>query len=204
VEGVKEKAAVKRVIAALAEHGLTGEVHVLSDSARTAQEAASALGIEVGQIASSLIFKLPDDSPLLVITSGRHRVNTELVAKNLGIEKLGRVDDDYVKEKSGFSIGGVAPIGWVSPTTILIDQALNDYQVVWAAAGHPHAVYPTTRFEHCQPCQLQRHLPATRNQIFERLTLMNMNALLALQFARQELSQRCFPIEPVQIGHHLD
>jgi prolyl-tRNA editing enzyme YbaK/EbsC (Cys-tRNA(Pro) deacylase) len=147
VEGVKEKAAVKRVIAALAEHGLTGEVHVLSDSARTAQEAASALGIEVGQIASSLIFKLPDGSPLLVITSGRHRVDTDLVANNLGIEKLGRVDADYVKEKSGFSIGGVAPIGWVSPATILIDQALNDYQVVWAAAGHPHAVYPTSYSE---------------------------------------------------------
>lgn len=144
MDGIIEKAAVKRVIAALAEHGLTGEVHVLSDSARTAQEAASALGIEVGQIASSLIFKLPDDSPLLIITSGRHRVDTDLVAKNLGIEKLGRVDADYVKEKSGFSIGGVAPIGWVSPATILIDQALNDYEAVWAAAGHPHAVYPTT------------------------------------------------------------
>ena len=144
MEGIIEKAAVKRVIAALAEHGLTGEVNVLSDSARTAQEAASALGIEVGQIASSLIFKLPDGSPLLVITSGRHRVDTDLVAKNLGVEKLGRVDADYVKEKSGFSIGGVAPIGWVSPATILIDQALNDYEVVWAAAGHPHAVYPTT------------------------------------------------------------
>jgi prolyl-tRNA editing enzyme YbaK/EbsC (Cys-tRNA(Pro) deacylase) len=143
MEGIIEKAAVKRVIAALAEHGLTGEVNVLSDSARTAQEAATALGIEVGQIASSLIFKLPDDSPLLVITSGRHRVDTDLVAKNLGVEKLGRVDADYVKEKSGFSIGGVAPIGWVSPATILIDQALNDYEVVWAAAGHPHAVYPT-------------------------------------------------------------
>ena len=144
MEGVKEKAAVKRVIAALAEHGLTGEVHVLSDSARTAQEAASALGIEVGQIASSLIFKLPDDSPLLIITSGRHRVDTDLVATKLGVATLGRVDADYVKEKSGFSIGGVAPIGWVSPATILIDQALNDYEVVWAAAGHPHAVYPTT------------------------------------------------------------
>lgn len=144
MDGIIEKAAVKRVIAALAEHGLTGEVHVLSDSARTAQEAASALGIEVGQIASSLIFKLSDDSPLLIITSGRHRVDTDLVAKNLGIEKLGRVDADYVKEKSGFSIGGVAPIGWLSPATILIDQALSDYQVVWAAAGHPHAVYPTT------------------------------------------------------------
>jgi prolyl-tRNA editing enzyme YbaK/EbsC (Cys-tRNA(Pro) deacylase) len=143
MDGVIEKAAVKRVITALVEHGLTGEVKVLSDSARTAQEAATALGIEVGQIASSLIFKLPDDSPLLIITSGRHRVDTDLVAKNLGVEKLGRVDADYVKEKSGFSIGGVAPIGWVYPATILIDQALNDYQVVWAAAGHPHAVYPT-------------------------------------------------------------
>jgi len=145
MEGIIEKAAVKRVIAALAEHGLTGEVQVLSDSARTAQEAASALGIEVGQIASSLIFKLPDDSPLLVITSGRHRVDTDLVAKNLGIERLGRVDADYVKEKSGFSIGGVSPLGWITqPELTLIDEALNDYQVVWAAAGHPHAVYPTT------------------------------------------------------------
>lgn len=146
-DGIKEKAAVKRVISALHDHGLESEVHVLSDSARTAQEAASALGIEVGQIASSLIFKLPDDSPLLIITSGRHRVDTDLVAKNLDIEKLGRVDADYVKDKSGFSIGGVAPIGWVSPATIVIDQALNDYEVVWAAAGHPHAVYPTTYAE---------------------------------------------------------
>jgi prolyl-tRNA editing enzyme YbaK/EbsC (Cys-tRNA(Pro) deacylase) len=144
MDGVLEKAAVKRVIAALAEHGCAEQIKVLSDSARTAAEAASALGIEVGQIASSLIFKLPDGSPLLVITSGRHRVDTDLVAQNLGIEKLGRVDADYVKEQSGFSIGGVAPIGWVSPATILIDQALNDYEVVWAAAGHPHAVYPTS------------------------------------------------------------
>lgn len=144
MDGIKEKAAVKRVIAALHEHNLESEVHVLADSARTAQQAAEALGIEVGQIASSLIFKLPDQSPLLIITSGRHRVDTDLVAKNLGIEKLGRVDADYVKEKSGFSIGGVAPIGWVSPATILIDQALNDYDAVWAAAGHPHAVYPTS------------------------------------------------------------
>jgi prolyl-tRNA editing enzyme YbaK/EbsC (Cys-tRNA(Pro) deacylase) len=101
-------------------------------------------GIEVGQIASSLIFKLKDGSPLLIITSGRHRVDTDLVARTLGVEKLDRVDADYVKEKSGFSIGGVAPIGWVSPATILIDLALNDYDIVWAAAGHPHAVYPTS------------------------------------------------------------
>ena len=145
MDGVLEKAAVKRVIAALAEHGCAGEIKVLSDSARTAAEAAAALGIEVGQIASSLIFKLPDGSPLLVITSGRHRVDTDLVAQNLGIEKLGRVDADYVKEQSGFSIGGVSPLGWISkPEIILIDEALNDYDVAWAAAGHPHAVYPTT------------------------------------------------------------
>ena len=144
MDGILEKAAVKRFKEAADSLGVKGDINILADTARTAIDAANGLGIEVGQIASSLIFKLPDDSPLLVITSGRHRVNTELVAKNLGIEKLGRVDADYVKEKSGFSIGGVAPIGWVSPTTILIDQALNDYQVVWAAAGHPHAVYPTT------------------------------------------------------------
>jgi prolyl-tRNA editing enzyme YbaK/EbsC (Cys-tRNA(Pro) deacylase) len=145
MDGVLEKAAVKRVIAALQEHGCAGQIKVLSDSARTAAEAAAALGIEVGQIASSLIFKLPDGSPLLVITSGRHRVDTDLVASNLGIEKLGRVDADYVKEQSGFSIGGVSPLGWISkPEIILIDEALSDYDVVWAAAGHPHAVYPTT------------------------------------------------------------
>ena len=148
MDGVLEKAAVKRLIAALAEHGCAGEIKVLSDSARTAAEAAAALGIEVGQIASSLIFKLPDGSPLLVITSGRHRVDTDLVASNLGIEKLGRVDADYVKEQSGFSIGGVSPLGWISkPEIILIDEALSDYDVVWAAAGHPHAVYPTTYVE---------------------------------------------------------
>jgi prolyl-tRNA editing enzyme YbaK/EbsC (Cys-tRNA(Pro) deacylase) len=147
MEGILEKSAVKRVAQALVEHKLLGEIKVLSDSARTAQEAASALGIEVGQIASSLIFKLEDQSPLLVITSGRHRVDTDLVAKNLGVEKLDRVDADYVKSQSGFSIGGVAPIGWLTPATVLIDEALNDYDVVWAAAGHPHAVYPTTYAE---------------------------------------------------------
>ena len=145
MEGVKEKAAVKRVLAALHEHGLEGEVHVLSDSARTAQEAATALGIEVGQIASSLIFKLPSGNPLLIITSGRHRVDTELVAKNLNIAELGRADANYVKEVSGYSVGGVSPLGWISkPEIILIDEALNDYDIVWAASGHPHAVYPTT------------------------------------------------------------
>lgn len=145
MDGVLEKAAVKRVQQALIDLGVSGQIKVLSDSARTAQEAADGLGIEVGQIASSLIFKLPDHSPLLIITSGRHRVDVDLVARNLGIEKLERVDAAYVKEISGFSIGGVSPLGWISkPEIILIDEVLNDYDIVWAAAGHPHAVYPTT------------------------------------------------------------
>ena len=145
MDGVLEKSAVKRVVAANEKFGITGQIKVLTEPAKSAAEAAAGLGIEVGQIASSIIFKLPDNSPLLVITSGRHRVDTELVASKLGIEKLERVDADYVKENSGFSIGGVSPLGWISkPEIILIDEALSDYDVVWAAAGHPHAVYPTT------------------------------------------------------------
>ena len=147
MDGVLEKAEVKRFIEAKNSLGLQGAVTVLSDSARTAQDAASALGIEVGQIASSLVFRLPDGSPLLIITSGRHRVDTDLVAKNLGIEELGRADADYVKSVSGYSVGGVAPIGWTSPATVLIDEALNDYEVIWAASGHPHAVFPTSHAE---------------------------------------------------------
>ncbi len=144
MEEVLNNPSVIRVTALLKELGCSGEVTILSDSARTALDAANALGIEVGQVASSIVFKLPSGNPLLVITSGRHRVDTERVAKNLGIEKLHRADADFVKNASGFSIGGVSPVGWVNkPEITLIDQALNDYDVAWAAAGHPHAVYPT-------------------------------------------------------------
>ena len=145
MDGILEKAAVKRFIQAATDLGIKGEVTVLADTARTAVDAANGLGIEVGQIASSLIFKLPSGNPLLIITSGRHRVDTELVAKKLGIPELGRADANYVKEISGYSVGGVSPLGWISkPEIILIDQALNDYEVIWAASGHPHAVYPTS------------------------------------------------------------
>ncbi|GDX22078.1 aminoacyl-tRNA deacylase [Actinomycetes bacterium] len=147
-EAILQHAAVAKVCAELRFHGVTGEVTALSDSARTALEAAAGLGIEVGQIASSIVFGIPDDQEpkaLLVITSGRHRVDTTLVAKNLGIEKLIRADADFVRKWSGFAIGGVSPLGWTSkPEITLIDEALNDYEVVWAAAGHPHAVYPTS------------------------------------------------------------
>jgi prolyl-tRNA editing enzyme YbaK/EbsC (Cys-tRNA(Pro) deacylase) len=145
MDGILEKAAVKRFQEAATKLGVKGEVNILAETARTAIDAANGLGIEVGQIASSLIFKLPSGNPLLIITSGRHRVDTALVAKNLGIAELGRADASYVKEVSGYSVGGVSPIGWTSqPEVTLIDQALNDYPVVWAASGHPHAVYPTS------------------------------------------------------------
>ena len=145
MEHILEKSAVKRVISAMAEHGCSGSIKVLEDSARTAADAASALHIEVGQIASSLIFKLPSGGALLIITSGRHRVDTAMVADHIGVASLDRVDANFVKEFSGFSIGGVSPLAWLNtPDRILIDIALSDYDIVWAAAGHPHAVYPTT------------------------------------------------------------
>ena len=148
MDGILEKAAVRRFKEAADSLGVKGEINILAETARTAIDAANGLGIEVGQIASSLIFKLPSGNPLLIITSGRHRVDTDLVAKNLEIPELGRADANYVKEVSGYSVGGVSPIGWITtPEITLIDQALNDYEIVWAASGHPHAVYPTSYTE---------------------------------------------------------
>jgi prolyl-tRNA editing enzyme YbaK/EbsC (Cys-tRNA(Pro) deacylase) len=157
-EDVLNHPSVIRVRDYLRSVGISGQVVALKESARTAAEAAAALGIEVGQVASSIVFKLPSGNPLLVITSGRHRVDTELVARNLGVEKLHRADADYVRSVSGFAIGGVSPVAWVSETIggvsplgwittinhVYIDEALNDYDAIWAAAGHPHAVFPTT------------------------------------------------------------
>ena len=148
MDGILEKAAVRRFKEAADSLGVKGEINILAETARTAIDAANGLGIEVGQIASSLIFKLPSGNPLLIITSGRHRVDTDLVAKNLDIPELSRADANYVKEFSGYSVGGVSPIGWITtPEITLIDQALNDYEIVWAASGHPHAVYPTSYAE---------------------------------------------------------
>jgi len=148
MDGILEKAAVRRFKEAADSLGVKGEITILAETARTAIDAANGLGIEVGQIASSLIFKLPSGNPLLIITSGRHRVDTDLVAKNLGLPALGRADANYVKEVSGYSVGGVSPIGWITtPEITLIDQALNDYEIIWAASGHPHAVYPTSYTE---------------------------------------------------------
>lgn len=155
MDGILERGPVKRVSEVLAANDM-GKVHVLAETARTAQDAASALNIEVGQIASSLIFRLPDGAPILIITSGRHRVDTDSVSRTLGVTHLDRADANYVKELSGFSVGGVSPLGWTTTINhIYIDEALNDYEAIWAAAGHPHAVFPTSFSE------LQRVTSAT-------------------------------------------
>ncbi|HEY3926009.1 MAG TPA: YbaK/EbsC family protein [Acidothermaceae bacterium] len=132
-----------RVQDALLAAGAKGSVRMLDESARTAAEAAAALGVEVGQITNSLIF-VADGEPLLVLTSGRHRVDTSRVAQLVGVAKVSRADADFVREHTGVAIGGVSPIGHPRPLRTLVDVALDDYDVVWAAAGHTHAVFPTT------------------------------------------------------------
>ena len=123
--------------------GITGEIVVLPDAASTAALAAAALGIEVGAIANSLVF-WSDGEPLLVMTSGAHRVDTAKVAALLGVPELRRAPADLVYAATGQRIGGVAPVGHPAPLTTLVDVTLADYPEVWAAGGIPHAVFPTT------------------------------------------------------------
>ncbi len=134
---------VVRVTDRLAELGATGSVKVLDGSARTAAQAAEQLGIEVAQIANSLVFSA-DGTPLLVLASGGHRVDTTKVAALVGAASVDRADADFVRTHTGFAIGGVAPVGHPEPLRTLVDTALGRYDEVWAAAGHPHAVFPTT------------------------------------------------------------
>ncbi|CAB4551902.1 unannotated protein [freshwater metagenome] len=122
---------------------MSGEITILEDSARSAREAADALGVDVGQICSSLIFSVVGN-PVLILTSGRHRVDTDLVAKRLGVPSLDRADADVVRSATGFAIGGVAPIAHATEIDTYIDSALGEHSVIWAAAGHPHAVFPTS------------------------------------------------------------
>ena len=137
-----EHPAVTRVTSALRAAGATGEVRWLDESAPTAAAAAEALGIEVGAIANSLIFTL-DGEPVLVMTSGSHRVYTAWLGDQFG-GKLGRADAVLVKAATGQVIGGVAPVGHPAPLRTWIDTALSDYPQIWAAAGHAHTVFPTT------------------------------------------------------------
>jgi prolyl-tRNA editing enzyme YbaK/EbsC (Cys-tRNA(Pro) deacylase) len=128
---------------ALERLGATGAVRVLPAEARTAQQAADGLGCEVGAIANSLIFDA-DGSPLLILTSGAHRVDTDKVAAGIGVGSLRRASPDFVRTHTGQVIGGVAPVGHPAPIPTYVDGALQAYDEIWAAAGHAHAVFPTS------------------------------------------------------------
>jgi prolyl-tRNA editing enzyme YbaK/EbsC (Cys-tRNA(Pro) deacylase) len=131
---------VQRVAAALQDKNHPHPPVMLDGAARTAQQAADALGIAVGQIAKSIIFRrLADDAAVLVVTSGDRRVDEAKVAALVG--PLGRANAAFVKERTGFSIGGVSPIAHATPSVTLIDQDLFRFEEVWAAAGHPHGVF---------------------------------------------------------------
>jgi prolyl-tRNA editing enzyme YbaK/EbsC (Cys-tRNA(Pro) deacylase) len=149
--GVADHPSVTRVRAALEAAGARGDrVVVLDDHARTAAAAAEQLGVTVAQIANSLVFAVPDPAapagrrPLLVLTSGAHRVDTGKVAALVGAPRLERADPDFVRSATGFAIGGVAPVGHPATIETLVDVALADHDQVWAAAGHARTVFPTT------------------------------------------------------------
>jgi prolyl-tRNA editing enzyme YbaK/EbsC (Cys-tRNA(Pro) deacylase) len=134
---------VAAVAQLLADAGGAGEVRVLPAEVRTAAAAATALGVPVGAIVNSLLFDV-DGAPLLVLTSGAHRVDEEKVAGLLGVPHIARASADYVKRNTGQAIGGVAPIGHPHPIGTLVDVELSRYDRVWAAAGHPSAVFSTS------------------------------------------------------------
>ncbi|QIL83279.1 YbaK/EbsC family protein [Diaphorobacter sp. HDW4A] len=131
---------VRRVAEVLQSKGHAHGPVMLDNSARTAQEAADALGITVGQIAKSIIFRRKsDDAAVLVITSGDRRVDEKKVDAIVG--KTGRADADFVKAKTGFTIGGVSPVAHANKPVTLIDRELFRFDVIWAAAGHPNGVF---------------------------------------------------------------
>jgi prolyl-tRNA editing enzyme YbaK/EbsC (Cys-tRNA(Pro) deacylase) len=142
--------AVAKVAAALAEagqHRAAERIRVLPTEVRTAAQAAEALGVEVGAIANSLIFRavFPDHvEALLALTSGAHRADTGRLAKLTGAIEVTKADPAFVKEHTGQVIGGVAPVGHPGRLLTLVDTALRRHDTVWAAAGHARSVFPTT------------------------------------------------------------
>jgi prolyl-tRNA editing enzyme YbaK/EbsC (Cys-tRNA(Pro) deacylase) len=126
-----------------AQRGGTGDIVILPDSVHTAALAAAALGCEVGAIANSLLFDA-GGTPVLVLTSGAHRVDTRLTAERIGVQRLTRASADFVREHTGQVIGGVSPIGHPAPVPTYVDTWLRRHPVVWAAAGHPATVFSTT------------------------------------------------------------
>ncbi len=138
-EPLKESA--RRVQAAIEAKGFEFEVKTFPAGTRTAQDAAAAIGCTVGQIAKSLIFRGREtDRPVLVIASGANRVDEAKVAALIG-EAIGRADPDFVRNRTGFAIGGVPPVGHSEAPLVLIDQDLSDHAVIWAAAGTPSTVF---------------------------------------------------------------
>jgi prolyl-tRNA editing enzyme YbaK/EbsC (Cys-tRNA(Pro) deacylase) len=133
----------RRVQDVLAAAGVEGRVRELHASARTSAEAAEALGVEVGQIAKTLVF-LADGRPVIVIASGSDRVDVAALARVVTVDRVKRADADAVKSATGYSIGGVSPAGLPSGVEVLIDTGLSRYEVIWAAAGTHYAVYPTS------------------------------------------------------------
>ena len=136
----------EHVAQVLRDQGVTGQVKELPEPAPTAATAAEQLGCDVGAIANSLVFNA-DGQPLLILTSGAHRVDTAKVAAQIGAERVRRADPDFVRSATGQVIGGVAPVGHPQPVRTLIDTWLDKYDVVWAAAGHVHTVFPTSYAE---------------------------------------------------------
>jgi prolyl-tRNA editing enzyme YbaK/EbsC (Cys-tRNA(Pro) deacylase) len=135
-------AAVQRVVAALTAAGLHASILVTPDSTRTAEQAAAVIGVGVGQIVKSMVLRAVDsDRAVLVLTSGSNRVDVELVAAEVG-ESVARADADFVRERTGYSIGGVPPLGHATESVVLADRDLLAFDEVWAAAGTPHAVFP--------------------------------------------------------------
>ena len=132
---------VQRVADLLTAQGHPHEVVMLPVTGRTAADAAAALGVELGQIAKSIVFRrLADDLAVLVVTSGDRRVDEKKVSALVG--ELGRADAEFVKAATGFSIGGVSPVGHLTAPVTLVDTELFRFDQIWAAAGHPHAVFP--------------------------------------------------------------
>ena len=161
---------VQRVLAMLQALGHTETPRMLSGAARTAQQAADALGVELGQIAKSIVFRrLNDDAAVLVITAGDRRVDEAKVAALVGA--LGRADAAFVKARSGYAIGGVPPLAHTTPPVTLIDRTLLRFESIWAAAGHPHAVFPLAPLDLlrwlgapiCDVVQTEQSSSATKN-----------------------------------------
>lgn len=138
------KPSAQRVQDALTTQGYPHQVIEFAESTRTAAEAAAAVGCTVGQIAKSLVFRgASSGRPLLIITSGANRVHEKRTARCIG-EKLAKADADFVRTTTGFAIGGVPPLGHATPIATYVDQDLLQYPEIWAAAGHPYAVFRLT------------------------------------------------------------